>query len=863
MSAFEITMASREMKLRWPYELEAVTAIKIVRQPGEHARVSFSGIIPEEQMEKYMEAASHRDVIEVFKRVGERDERIFAGTVSNLTIRMTRDVYVAEVEGISSTYELDTKRRSRSFQDRSMSYADVIGQVLQHYPHADFIDMAGGDRSIRKFLLQYEETDWQFLQRLASHFGTVLVPDVTEAKPRLWFGMPQIDRHIELGEGSYVVTKALKDYMISTAQQGQTDLTEEDFRAYEVVSDQLLPVGNTVTLRGKELVVVGSTIELHGGSVRMTYTIASPKGICRPYRVNPLLTGLSLEGRAIAVNRKMVKIHLDIDDDEPHTGTSWFPYAAEGNNAWYSMPQAGSRIQLYFPDSNENHAFVTSSVRGSGDSMKSHPKMSNPNVKSFVSNYGKAMELGEGNITFTSGKLSITMNDKDGIQFTSSKKISVKPGEELTIGWTDPSADPDAPPPPPPPKQVSLKATKSLTLMQGPMSGVGIDEIHKLLASKIRITGTVPQNYPMLSSEGQRQAVQAAEKLEAYKAYVHEASEERKNKGIAGIAGGLFNAVCGAMICAVGVAAVGFGALTSWTGVGIAVAAAGAVAAASGAYMVASGIADIGEGIQDVNFANKGDSESKSFNFIRDTLFDGNEDNYRMSVDIAMITGGLFAEFVAPMAALAVVVGGVRFSNRMSSKSTPPGAGERKPQRGGPGTNKQMEDAEAPSTGKTSGKPSETEETGNPSPIVSVVSKLSPEVEKKILEGQRITGSNKLIGGHSPNINNANPNYAVQEIRVNPDGTRSVKFTTQFPDGNLSKIKTSTLFPESWSDAGIINSIKKVGDSPAVGIRSSEGLTLHRGIIHSVEIEVIKHGDDIISGFPVGGKPTTNFDPIP
>ncbi|MCP1308093.1 contractile injection system protein, VgrG/Pvc8 family [Paenibacillus tyrfis] len=704
MSGFELTMVSREMKLRWPYELEAVTAIKIVRQPGEHARVSFSGIIPEEQMEKYMEAASHRDVIEVFKRVGERDERIFAGTVSNLTIRMTRDVYVAEVEGISSTYELDTKRRSRSFQDRSMSYADVIGQVLHHYPHADFIDMAGGDRSIRKFLLQYEETDWQFLQRLASHFGTVLVPDVTEAKPRLWFGMPQIDRHIEPGEGFYEVTKALKEYMTSTARQGQTNLTEEDFTAYEVVSDQLLPVGNTVTFRGKELVVVGSIIELHGGSVRMTYTIASPKGICQPYRVNPLLTGLSLEGRAIAVNRKMVKIHLDIDDDEPHTGTSWFPYAAEGNNAWYSMPKTGSRIQLYFPDSNENHAFVTSSVRGSGDSMKSHPKMSNPNVKSFVSNHGKAMELGEGNITFTSGMLSITMNDKDGIQFTSSKKISVKPGEELTIGWTDPSADPDAPPPPPPPKQVSLKATKSLTLMQGLMSGVGIDEIHKLLASKIRITGTVPQDYPMLSSEGQRQAVQAAEKLQAYKAYVHEVSEERKNKGIAGIAGGLFNAVCGAMICAVGVAAVGFGALTSWTGVGIAVAAAGAVAAASGAYMVASGIADIGEGIQDVNFANKGDTESKAFNFVRDTLFDGNEDNYRMSVDIAMITGGLFAEFVAPMAALAVVVGGVRFSNRMSSKSTPPGAGEKKLQRVGPGTNKQMEDAKAPNTGRTSGK---------------------------------------------------------------------------------------------------------------------------------------------------------------
>lgn len=40
-----------------------------------------------------------------------------------------------------------------------------------------------------------------------------------------------------------------------------------------------------------------------------------------------------------------------------------------------------------------------------------------------------------------------------------------------------------------------------------------------------------------------------------------------------------------------------------------------------------------------------------------------------------------------------------------------------------------------------------------------------------------------------------------------PDGTRTVKYITQFEDGNLSKIKTSTLFPDNWSDKSIIDSI--------------------------------------------------------
>ncbi|QHP82556.1 hypothetical protein EO763_04185 [Pectobacterium odoriferum] len=135
-------------------------------------------------------------------------------------------------------------------------------------------------------------------------------------------------------------------------------------------------------------------------------------------------------------------------------------------------------------------------------------------------------------------------------------------------------------------------------------------------------------------------------------------------------------------------------------------------------------------------------------------------------------------------------------------------------------------------------------------------------METKILAGHRISGSNKIIGGHSPNINDANPNYAVQVMATNPDGTKLIKYTTKFTDGNLAKIKTSTVFPDSWSDANIIDSIRKVGDSSAIGQRLSTGETLHRGTINGVEIDVIIKGNEITAGYPVGGKPTPGFGPV-
>lgn len=134
---------------------------------------------------------------------------------------------------------------------------------------------------------------------------------------------------------------------------------------------------------------------------------------------------------------------------------------------------------------------------------------------------------------------------------------------------------------------------------------------------------------------------------------------------------------------------------------------------------------------------------------------------------------------------------------------------------------------------------------------------ITPEMEEKILLGQRKNpAKNELIGGHSPDINNSNPNYAVEVLQTNPDGTQKVKFVTQYADGNLSNIKTSTLFPDSWSNEKIINSIKMVGDSSPIGVRTSDGAMLYRDIIDGVQIEVIKVGDTVTSGYPTGGVKT-------
>ncbi|ACZ07295.1 Uncharacterised protein [Sebaldella termitidis] len=132
---------------------------------------------------------------------------------------------------------------------------------------------------------------------------------------------------------------------------------------------------------------------------------------------------------------------------------------------------------------------------------------------------------------------------------------------------------------------------------------------------------------------------------------------------------------------------------------------------------------------------------------------------------------------------------------------------------------------------------------------------ISEKTENKILRGE-LNSKKIVIGGHSPEINDMSTKYWIKEtIKINPDGTRVVRYKKIFPDGTSSKLKKSIIFPETWSDTDIINSIKQIGDTEAIGVRVRDQTTIHRGTVNGVQIEVMKIGSYTTSGYPTGGYP--------
>ncbi|TQR41816.1 hypothetical protein C7Y44_25230, partial [Paenibacillus popilliae] len=78
--------------------------------------------------------------------------------------------------GLSSTRigaDVDTKAVADALTD--VAIRSVVTTMIRKYKFGDAINTVTNKTKLGTFVLQYEETDWAFLKRLAARFGSVLV----------------------------------------------------------------------------------------------------------------------------------------------------------------------------------------------------------------------------------------------------------------------------------------------------------------------------------------------------------------------------------------------------------------------------------------------------------------------------------------------------------------------------------------------------------------------------------------------------------------------------------------------------------------------------------------------------------------
>ena len=110
---------------------------------------------------------------------GNSTEKIFLnGVIKELQINeTTAGALTVEITAISKSILFDRIPRYRSFQDPTLTYSAIAEEINGNYgTNGGKIVNVGEDmQSVPRMTIQYNETDWEYLKRLASYTGQPLI----------------------------------------------------------------------------------------------------------------------------------------------------------------------------------------------------------------------------------------------------------------------------------------------------------------------------------------------------------------------------------------------------------------------------------------------------------------------------------------------------------------------------------------------------------------------------------------------------------------------------------------------------------------------------------------------------------------
>lgn len=359
------------VRVETEFAIESLRELEVNLVPSEHGTAWIRGFVDAETATAKLQSPlknSRVKVFEVDENGAQVGKPIFEGIVRDAEMGEENGYTEVKINAVTGTILLDMEKKSRSFQDVSMTYRDVVKKVLEDTPGAHAIFTVGMDTKIEKPLIQFEETDWQFMRRLVSHFSSELIPEVEMCRPNFWFGMRESSATADFSDNMYDVHVDGKYYDMGGDAIG---LKRADYLYYSVVDGQNLSIGDLVTFRDKSLIIGEKYAKFERGELLFHYKLCRPAFVgIKPY-YNEKICGLSLPGTVRKTEKEVLYIDLDIDKEREKGVLYHYAWVPTTGNLMYCMPKIGTRVFLYIPDHDERHAMSTSCIRTNG---KQHPQ---------------------------------------------------------------------------------------------------------------------------------------------------------------------------------------------------------------------------------------------------------------------------------------------------------------------------------------------------------------------------------------------------------------------------------------------------------------------------------------------------------
>lgn len=408
--------------------------IDIREKPGEHAFLYAEAVMDSEIDDNDLHGIS-TSVSLVYKKDG-KDHVLFYGILDKVSLSRDGGEKIITIEAWDGTHQMDVTRRKRIFQNPQMSVTGLVSEIMKSYVGSDHM-VHIPDVPIGQLVVQYEETDWEFLKRFLSKYNDALYPDPAFPNIRFEAGLSPKPEKQKWDELPYQLSQdfiRLNDLKVN----GLGDLTRSQNTVYEIVSYDIVSIGSQITYKGTPWFVETAMRSLQDGLLINRYRLRQKESMkILPY-FNKRITGISIEGVIAAVKRNQVQVNMEI---EAGTGEKyWFPFstvaASSDGSGWYCMPENGENVRVYFPVDDEKDAYVVTNVKGEKPNAGgASGSQKNPNQRNIKTAQGNEVQMTPEGVLISAGdgQGSILLKKDGEVVLNAVKDLTISAVENLNL----------------------------------------------------------------------------------------------------------------------------------------------------------------------------------------------------------------------------------------------------------------------------------------------------------------------------------------------------------------------------------------------------------------------------------------------
>lgn len=418
-------MEDRDIGLR----ITGVVALLVIQnmeidiRANEHGTMMVKGVAaPKDRIEEGLMYGKSIGM-ELIDENGESTS-LFQGVIRNIQIYRNGRYREVSIQAVTGTWFMDIEKKSRSFQDTAMTYAEIVKTVIQDTKGSAVIT-SEGRQEIGKPLIQYQETDWNFIRRLAGLAGAAVIPDRVTGQPMFWFGMRK-------GKRKDGLTGIISRTIIHDRYEKENH-NKIGNMSYIFQGTPGMEIGDELTINSRKWAVYRIHGKLIAGEVVYNYWLGSPDmGVQEPF-YNSYNAGMCLRGVVEETDCEQVSLKLDLDGDGGH-GVHAYDYSPLTSQIMYCMPEKGTAASLCYMDADERKSVVTDNP----DWLDERLTTGDSTMKRLETDCGKTLFLFPSVMGLSAandnGQCRIMMADQDYTMLESSKNMIIAADGPIKLG---------------------------------------------------------------------------------------------------------------------------------------------------------------------------------------------------------------------------------------------------------------------------------------------------------------------------------------------------------------------------------------------------------------------------------------------